>query len=218
MRPGAGLLLALLSACPPPEASAAALRIRAVSLPSALTLSAALPAPAVSLNALRLPSPLPAPLVSVEAGVFSPKAAPAASPAVPSAGDSLKAAAKFSPTFAGSRRVWDSSDFSAPKEAAPVSVEAPAPETASRWKLMKAATKRDFRALKKSAVELKHDLVLPRSWKHVKEDGASVGRFFLRLKQLGWKVIGAVVAYYLVRDTLLYIVIPYLLLRGAGGV
>lgn len=34
------------------------------------------------------------------------------------------------------------------------------------------------------------------------------------LRQRGWKVVGVVVGYYLVRDTLLYIVIPYGIAKG----
>ncbi len=34
------------------------------------------------------------------------------------------------------------------------------------------------------------------------------------VKTLGWKVIAGIIIYYLVRDTLLYLVIPYLIARG----
>jgi hypothetical protein len=34
------------------------------------------------------------------------------------------------------------------------------------------------------------------------------------LRQRGWKFIAAIVAYYLVRDSLLYIVVPLLVARG----
>ncbi len=34
------------------------------------------------------------------------------------------------------------------------------------------------------------------------------------VKTLGWKVIAGIILYYLVRDSLLYIVIPYLIARG----
>lgn len=34
------------------------------------------------------------------------------------------------------------------------------------------------------------------------------------LRQRGWKFIAAVIAYYLVRDSVLYIVVPLLLARG----
>lgn len=34
-------------------------------------------------------------------------------------------------------------------------------------------------------------------------------------KTHGWKVIAAVVLFYLVRDTILYILIPYLIVKGA---
>ncbi len=34
------------------------------------------------------------------------------------------------------------------------------------------------------------------------------------VKTLGWKVIAGIIIFYLVRDTLLYLVIPYLIARG----
>jgi len=34
------------------------------------------------------------------------------------------------------------------------------------------------------------------------------------LRQKGWKVVLVIIVYYLIRDTLLYIVIPYLIARG----
>lgn len=34
------------------------------------------------------------------------------------------------------------------------------------------------------------------------------------IRQKGWKVVGVVVGYYLVRDTLVYVVIPYCVARG----
>jgi hypothetical protein len=43
----------------------------------------------------------------------------------------------------------------------------------------------------------------------VKRDG-----FRALIRQRGWKIVGVIVGYYLVRDTLVYIVIPYCLARG----
>ena len=34
------------------------------------------------------------------------------------------------------------------------------------------------------------------------------------LRQRGWRFVAAVIAYYLVRDTLLYVVVPLLVARG----
>jgi len=47
---------------------------------------------------------------------------------------------------------------------------------------------------------LKRLLKFPRSWPEV--------------KALGWKFVLAFILFYLVRDTLLYLVIPYLIYRG----
>ena len=43
-------------------------------------------------------------------------------------------------------------------------------------------------------------LKFPKSWKEV--------------KQLGWKFVAAFILFYLIRDTILYILIPYLIARG----
>ncbi len=43
------------------------------------------------------------------------------------------------------------------------------------------------------------------------------GRFRYLLKKYGLKLVAAVILYYLVRDTLLYIVIPYLIARQFFG-
>jgi hypothetical protein len=37
-------------------------------------------------------------------------------------------------------------------------------------------------------------------------------REFLRLK--GWKIVAAIILFYLVRDTLLYLVIPFMIAQG----
>lgn len=39
-------------------------------------------------------------------------------------------------------------------------------------------------------------------------------RFRLLYKKYGWKILAAIIGYYLVRDVALYIVIPYLIARG----
>jgi hypothetical protein len=42
-------------------------------------------------------------------------------------------------------------------------------------------------------------------------------RFSFLLKRHGWKLVAAVVVYYLIRDTLLYIVLPYFFARQIFG-
>ncbi|MDQ7063417.1 MAG: hypothetical protein Q9P90_04130 [candidate division KSB1 bacterium] len=37
------------------------------------------------------------------------------------------------------------------------------------------------------------------------------------LKEAGWKVIAAVIVFYLIRDTFLYIILPFLIARGLIG-
>ncbi len=43
------------------------------------------------------------------------------------------------------------------------------------------------------------------------------GGFKLLLKKKGWKVILAIVVYYLIRDTILYIIIPYYAFTSMKG-
>lgn len=50
---------------------------------------------------------------------------------------------------------------------------------------------------------LRNGFRFPRSWQEV--------------KALGWKAILAFVIFYLIRDTILYILIPYLIYRGVIG-
>ncbi len=40
------------------------------------------------------------------------------------------------------------------------------------------------------------------------------GGYKLLLKRKGWKVIAAFVTYYLIRDSILYLLIPYLVVKG----
>jgi hypothetical protein len=71
-----------------------------------------------------------------------------------------------------------------------------------------------WQGFKAAAGELRANLVLPTSWSAVKTDARAVGTFFSALRKLGWVVVGAIFMYYLVRDTLLYIVVPYLIYKG----
>jgi hypothetical protein len=42
-------------------------------------------------------------------------------------------------------------------------------------------------------------------------------RTWSEVRRLGWRMILAFILFYLVRDTLLYIVLPYLIYRGVVG-
>jgi hypothetical protein len=42
-------------------------------------------------------------------------------------------------------------------------------------------------------------------------------RTWSEVRRLGWRMILAFVLFYLIRDTLLYIVLPYLIYRGVVG-
>jgi len=53
---------------------------------------------------------------------------------------------------------------------------------------------------KRSRFSLRGGFKFPRSWKDV--------------KALGWKFIVVFILFYLIRDTLLYIVLPYLVYKG----
>jgi hypothetical protein len=86
--------------------------------------------------------------------------------------------------------------------------------SASRWQRMKDSTKRDFKSFFGAVRALWGSLAWPLSLTAVKGNVKAVGTFFSTVKKLGWKVIAAVVLYYLIRDTILYIIIPALLLKG----
>ncbi len=61
-------------------------------------------------------------------------------------------------------------------------------------------------------MKLKHFLVPKkiRQWKAIlREKG-----FKAMMKEMGWKVIALVIVFYLIRDTFLYIIIPFLIARG----
>jgi hypothetical protein len=88
---------------------------------------------------------------------------------------------------------------------------APVPPVESRWARMKSSTKSDFKSLGASLATLRKNLKLPISWNALKTDGSAAVQFAKEVKRLGWKAIAAVVAYYLVRDSILYLLIPALL-------
>ena len=85
------------------------------------------------------------------------------------------------------------------------------PPVESRWARMKSSTKSDFKSLGASLATLRKSLKLPISWNALKTDGRAAVQFAEEVKRLGWKAIAAVVAYYLVRDSILYLLIPALL-------
>ena len=53
---------------------------------------------------------------------------------------------------------------------------------------------------KTSALRLRRGFKFPRTWSEV--------------RRLGWKAVAAFILFYLIRDTLLYIVLPYLIYKG----
>ena len=55
-------------------------------------------------------------------------------------------------------------------------------------------------ATKSPGFRLRGFLKFPRSWKEV--------------RQLGWKFVVAFILFYLIRDSLLYILLPYLIYKG----
>lgn len=161
-------------------------------------------------------------------------AVPAPQPGRPSATAVLRQAASLSGTLLGGRQVWDLARSAVRGAEEPVWTGTPAAAPASglkpasselaapkppaveqgRWRQMKASTKQDFKALFSAVRRLRGSLVLPKSGAAIKTNLQAVGRFFSEVRRLGWKVIGAVVLYYLVRDTILYVLIPYLVLNG----
>lgn len=59
--------------------------------------------------------------------------------------------------------------------------------------------------------------ILFRLYKHYIIDSILIVKrhgFKQLIRERGWKVVGVVVGYYLVRDTLVYIVVPYCVARG----
>jgi len=65
--------------------------------------------------------------------------------------------------------------------------------------------------LRRALRELRSDLRFPRSL------GDAKALFKELFAKYGWKAVAAVFAYYLIRDTIFYIVLPYLIFRGVSG-
>jgi len=72
--------------------------------------------------------------------------------------------------------------------------------------------------LRHAVTTIKVDLRIPLEGQ---EQGSRFGRIGARFRFLlarhGWKLVAVVVIYYLIRDTLLYIVLPYLFARQILG-
>lgn len=69
--------------------------------------------------------------------------------------------------------------------------------------------------LREQLAEIRHDLTAPLK----SGEGLSRGaRFRLRLRRLagkyGWRLVLAAIAFYLVRDLVLYVLLPYLAIRS----
>ncbi len=80
------------------------------------------------------------------------------------------------------------------------------------------ARKGVFRRLRDSLADFKADMRVPLPGQ---DRRSRFARFTARvgfiLKRHGWKLVAAVVIYYFIRDTVLYIIIPYFLARQVFG-
>ncbi len=72
----------------------------------------------------------------------------------------------------------------------------------------------DLKKLWAAARTLAASLVLPYTAARVMTNARAFGTFFRAVWQAGWIAIAAVFTYYLVRDSILYLLIPYLLYKG----
>lgn len=79
---------------------------------------------------------------------------------------------------------------------------------------LKEKAKADLRKLGGAIRTLLSALVLPYTGARFAANARAFGTFFKAVYQTGWIAIAAVVAYYAVRDSILYILIPYLLYKG----
>jgi hypothetical protein len=91
---------------------------------------------------------------------------------------------------------------------------APKPLVEGAKPTLKERAKSDIGKLFAGVGTLRRSLVLPYTPSRVMTDLRAFGTFFATLFKLGWIAIAAVVTYYLVRDTILYILIPYLIYKG----
>lgn len=72
--------------------------------------------------------------------------------------------------------------------------------------------------IRRSLAQLKADLRVPLAGREQRSRFGRVGaRLRFLLAKRGWKLVAAVVVYYLIRDTLLYIILPYFFARSIVG-
>ncbi|MEW5795291.1 MAG: hypothetical protein AB1772_02925 [Candidatus Zixiibacteriota bacterium] len=76
-------------------------------------------------------------------------------------------------------------------------------------------TRRPWHRFRELISQFRRDLREPLPGNAERSFGGKVAaRFRYLVKRHGWKLVGAIVIYYLIRDTLLYIILPYLIARG----
>lgn len=82
---------------------------------------------------------------------------------------------------------------------------------------LKEKAKSDIKKLFGAVRTLAGSLVLPYTGARLVSNFRAFGTFFKTVYKLGWIAIAAVLVYYLIRDSILYILIPYLLYKGFLG-
>jgi len=92
--------------------------------------------------------------------------------------------------------------------------ESGVPEAATKVSAVEVTPEKQARGFRGVVRRFKKDLrePLPGS-DHLGRWGKIKARFVHLAKRYGWKLLVAVILYYLIRDTILYIVIPYLIAR-----
>jgi hypothetical protein len=66
--------------------------------------------------------------------------------------------------------------------------------------------------------QIKHDLRVPIEGTEGMSRRQKFGaRFRFLFKKHGWKLVWSFIIFYLIRDTILYIIIPYLIAKGIWG-
>lgn len=75
-----------------------------------------------------------------------------------------------------------------------------------------------FRRFWSGVKQIKHDLRVPIEGTEGMSRRQKIGtRFRFLFKKHGWKLVWGFIIYYLIRDTILYIIIPYLIAKGIWG-
>ncbi len=82
---------------------------------------------------------------------------------------------------------------------------------------LKQKARADLGKLGAAVKTLAGSLVLPYTPSRLMTNLRAFGRFFADVWRVGWIAIAAVFTYYLVRDSILYLLIPYLLFKGIIG-